>query len=178
MKRKAYIIFHFTFLKARSHWPMSTRRMQKKTQRTTGRKFRGWRHPFSFTPKIDKIVENLQNLRKRMKADRRDGTPKGLSGTISKQTHSGKSGCWTDEPDAICMPNVNTGVKCYKYETHKLTSFYVRATNDVYTFHVPYLSSLSHFLGQDEAERIPHTILTNDNGHTSFVAFICCRLTS
>ena len=85
---------------------------------------------------------------------------------------------WTDEPDAICMPNVNTGVKCYKYETHKLTSFYVRATNDVYTFHVPYLSSLSHFLGQDEAERIPQTILTNDNGHTSFVAFICCRLTS
>ena len=30
---------------------------------------------------------------------------------------------------------------------HKLTSYYVRATNDVQTFHVPYLSSLSPFSG-------------------------------
>ena len=72
-------------------------------------------------------------------------TPKRLSGTISKQTHSGKSGCLTDEADVSRMPIVNTGDTYHNYEMHTLTSFYVQTTNDVYTFHVPYLSSLSPF---------------------------------
>ena len=38
-------------------------------------------------------------------------TSKGLSVTISKQTHSVKSGCLTDEADVTRMPNVNTNVR-------------------------------------------------------------------
>ena len=45
-------------LKARSHWPTDTKRMQKGH---SGRaKFRGWLHPFSSAPEIDKIGENLR----------------------------------------------------------------------------------------------------------------------
>ena len=45
-------------LKARTYWPMDANRMQKGH---TGRpNFRGWRHPFSSAPKIDKTVENLR----------------------------------------------------------------------------------------------------------------------
>ena len=47
--------------------------------------------------------------------------------------------------DVSCTPNVNTGDTYYSYEMLKITSFNVRATNDVLTFHVPYLSSLSRF---------------------------------
>ena len=60
-------------------------------------------------------------------------TPKGLLVTISKQTHSGKSGCSTDEAGVSRTPNVNTG------DTY--------TTNDVEAFHVPYLSSLSPLSG-------------------------------
>ena len=35
----------------------------------------------------------------------------------------------------------------YNYEMHTFTSSYVRANNDVLTFHVPYLSSLSRLSG-------------------------------
>lgn len=76
---------------------------------------------------------------------------KGLSGTISLQIPWGKSGCLTDEADVSRTANVNTGDTYYKYEMHTLTSFYVRATNDVYAFDVPYLSSLSPFLGGTDA---------------------------
>ena len=58
-------------------------------------------------------------------------TLKRLSGTISKQIHSGKSGRLTDEADVSHTPNVNTGDTYYNYEMRTLTSFYVRATNDV-----------------------------------------------
>ena len=51
--------------------------------------------------------------------------------TISKQTHSGKSGCLTDETGLSRTPNVNTEDTYYNYDMHTLTSFYVRATNDV-----------------------------------------------
>ena len=45
-------------LKAWSHWPTDTKRMQKGH---SGRaKFRGWLHPFSSAPEIDKIGENLR----------------------------------------------------------------------------------------------------------------------
>ena len=54
-----------------------------------------------------------------------------------------------------------------------LTSIYVRATNDVKTFHVPYLSSLSSFfeaadVSLEEAKRKQKGYrrrLLNDNGH-------------
>ena len=46
------------YVKARSHWPTDTKRMQKGH---SGRaKFRGWLHPFSSAPEIDKIGENLR----------------------------------------------------------------------------------------------------------------------
>ena len=67
--------------------------------------------------------------------------------TISKQTYRGKSECLTDEADLSCTPYVNTGDTYYNYEMHTLTFFYVRATNDAWTFHVPYLSCLSPFSG-------------------------------
>ena len=57
-------------------------------------------------------------------------TPKRLSGTISKLTHSGKSGCLTEEAGVSRTHNVNTG-DTYNYEMHTLKSFYVRVTNDV-----------------------------------------------
>ena len=38
-------------------------------------------------------------------------TPKGVSGTISKETHSGKSRCWTNETDVSRMPNINITYK-------------------------------------------------------------------
>ena len=57
-------------------------------------------------------------------------TLKGLSGTISKQIHSGKSGRLTDEADVSHTPNVNTG-DTYNYEMQTLTSLHARATNDV-----------------------------------------------
>ena len=85
----------------------------------------------------------------------------------------------------IRTPNVNTWDTYYKYEMHTLTSFYVRATNGVYAFHVPYLSSLCRFSGAadvswNEARRQKryHRRLTNDNGPGLFVARICCRLRS
>ena len=46
-----------------------------------------------------------------------------------------------------CAPNVNTGETYYNYKMHKITSFNVRATNDVLTFHVLYLFSLSPLSG-------------------------------
>ena len=49
--------------------------------------------------------------------------------------------------DVSCTPYVNTGDTYFNYKMHKITSFNVRATNDVLTFHVPYLSSLSRFSG-------------------------------
>ena len=60
-------------------------------------------------------------------------TSRRLSGTISKQMHSGKSECFTDETSVhvSCMPNVNIGDTYYNYEMHSLTSFYVRATYNV-----------------------------------------------
>ena len=43
---------------ARSHWPTDTKRMHKGH---SGRaKFRGWLHPFSSAPEMDKICENLR----------------------------------------------------------------------------------------------------------------------
>ena len=43
---------------ARSHWPMDTKRMHKGQ---SGRpKFRGWLHPFSSAPEMDKICEKLR----------------------------------------------------------------------------------------------------------------------
>ena len=44
---------------------------------------------------------------------RRMITPKGLLVTISKQTHSGKSGCLTDEAGVSRTPNENTGATYY-----------------------------------------------------------------
>ena len=62
-------------------------------------------------------------------------TPKGLSGTITKQTY-GKSGCLTDD-----TPNVNRG------DTWIITrSFYVRATNDVWMYLI--FSASLRFQGQ------------------------------
>ena len=58
-------------------------------------------------------------------------TPKRLSGTISKQTNSGKSGRLTDEAGVSCTLSVNIGHTYYNYEVHTLTFSYVRATNDV-----------------------------------------------
>ena len=55
--------------------------------------------------------------------------------------------------DVSCAPNVNTGETYYNYEMHNITSFNVCATNDVLTFHVPYLSSLSPFSGTAERPR-------------------------
>ena len=49
----------------------------------------------------------------------------------------------------IRRPDVNKGDTYFKYELHTLTFFYVRATNDVYAFHVPYLSS-SPFSGAED----------------------------
>ena len=46
--------------------------------------------------------------------------PKVLSGIISKQTHSEKSGLVTDEVDLSRMPNVNIGATYYKNEKHTL----------------------------------------------------------
>ena len=60
-------------------------------------------------------------------------TPRRLSGIISKQMHSGKSECFMDETSVSRMPNGNTGDTYYNYEMHSPSSFYVRATNDVYT---------------------------------------------
>ena len=39
------------------------------------------------------------------------------------------------------MPDVSTGdtLNFYNNEMHTFTTFYVRATNDLETFHVPYL---------------------------------------
>ena len=37
-------------------------------------------------------------------------TPKGLSGTMSKQTHSGNSECLTDEADVLRTPNKTQGI--------------------------------------------------------------------
>ena len=36
--------------------------------------------------------------------------PKGLSGTMSKQTHSGNSECLTDEEDVLRTPNKTQGI--------------------------------------------------------------------
>ena len=59
-------------------------------------------------------------------------TLKRLSGSISKQTHSGKIGCLTDEADVSRTPNVNRGYDTYyNFEMHFFPSFYVRATKDV-----------------------------------------------
>ena len=88
---------------------------------------------------------------------------KRLSGTVSKQMHSGKSGCLKDEADLSRTPNVNTGDKYYDYEMHTLTS----------KFHVFHLLSLSLFSGTadvsfEEVKRKQKGYrrrLTNDNGH-------------
>ena len=64
----------------------------------------------------------------------------------------------------------------YIYEMHTLTTFYVRVINDVWTFHVPYLSSLSPFSGAvdaswEEAKRKQKgfcRLLENDKRH------VCC----
>ena len=106
--------------------------------------------------------------------------------TISKQTHSGKSGCLTDETGLSRTPNVNTEDTYHKYEMHTLTSFYVCAIVDLETFHVSYLHSLCPFSGAadenfKEAKRKQkghHRRLTNDNGHGPFVARVWCRLKS
>ena len=63
---------------------------------------------------------------------------------------------------------------------YTLTFFYVRATNDVWTFHVPYLSFLSSFSGAafvswEEAKRKQKGYrrrLTNEIGHRQFIARI------
>ena len=92
---------------------------------------------------------------------------KRLSGTVSKQMHSGKSGCLKDEAYVSRTPNVNTGDTYYNYEMHTLTS----------KFHVFHLFSLSLFSGTadvsfEEAKRKQKGYrrrLTNDNGHGPFV---------
>ena len=50
---------------------MNTKRMQK--GHSEQKKFRGWRHPFAYAPKIVKIVENLEN-----KLEKNGIIPKGL----------------------------------------------------------------------------------------------------
>ena len=68
----------------------------------------------------------------------------------------------------------------------RLHSFYFRATNDVQTFHVPYLSSLFPFsaaadVSCEDAQRMQRGYsgrLTDDNGHRTFVARICRGFTS
>ena len=64
-------------------------------------------------------------------------TSKGLLEIISKQTHNRKSGYCTY---AKCKDKIEI-----HSEMHTLTSFYVCATNDVSTFHVPYLPSFYPF---------------------------------
>ena len=54
--------------------------------------------------------------------------------------------------------HVNTWDTYYNYEMHTRISFYVLATDDVKTFHVPYFSFLSLFsraavVGLEEAKR-------------------------
>ena len=92
-------------------------------------------------------------------------TLKGLSGTILKQIHSGKSGRrLTDEADVSQTPNVNTG-DTYNYEMQTLTSFYVRATKmyrrSVYLIFPPSLRFQGQRLeligGQEDTERRPQT---------------------
>ena len=94
-------------------------------------------------------------------------TPKGLSGKISKQMHSGKSGCLTDEAYVSRTPNIHTGDSYHDYEMHMFTSSYVSATNDI-CIEVPCsLSSLPLSIirgsgfklkgGQEDTKRIPQT---------------------
>ena len=68
----------------------------------------------------------------------------------------------------------------------RLHPFYFRATNDVKTFHVPYLSSLFPFsaaedVSCEDAQRMQRGYsgrLTDDNGHRTCVVRICRGFTS
>ena len=151
--------------------------------------FWGWRHPFSSAPKIDKTVEKLRkpNGKERTRvACNRDVQQMNI-GSLADwrgwQLRKGYRGQFqskriAERVDAYLSrtPNVNTADTYYDYKMHTFTFFYVRATNDLKTLHVPYLSSLSPLSGAadvswKEAKRI-------DNGHRPFIARICCRLTS
>ena len=55
-------------------------------------------------------------------------TPKGLSGTISRQTDSGKIRCLTYEVDVSRMLNVNTGDTYLNYKMHTFTTMSVILT--------------------------------------------------
>ena len=58
-------------------------------------------------------------------------TPKGLSGTISNQTDSGKIRCLTEEADFSPTPIVNAEDTYHNYEMQPFTSFYLCASFDV-----------------------------------------------
>lgn len=82
---------------ARSHWPMDTKRMHKGH---SGRaKFRGWLHPFSSAPEMDKICENLR------KQNGKERTWVVCSGDVKRMF----IGCIADEADASRTPNGNKG---------------------------------------------------------------------
>ena len=108
--------------------------------------FWGWRHPFSSSPKIDKIVENLrkQNGKERTsvlcnrdvkhinigsltdKTARRGlQLQKGYQGQFQG---SGKRNCRKDEADALRTIDVNTGNIYCHYKMHALTSMSVLLT--------------------------------------------------
>ena len=134
-------------LKTRSYWPMNTKRVLKGQSGLL--KFRSWRHSLLSSPKLSKNLwkqnekertwieckKDVEQMDIRCLADekgyRRMTTPKGLLGTISKQMHSEKSGCWTNKAYVSRTPNVHTWDTYDNYEMHTLTFFYVRATNDL-----------------------------------------------
>ena len=86
-------------------------------------------------------------------------TPKGVSGTISKETHSGKSRCWTNETDVSRMPNINITYKRWYFSMSVLQCIDVPCNLSFLPLSVFRGSGCKFRGGQEEAKKDTADIL-------------------